>query len=319
MSLNVLPGVIKEDRPLTNLPGMGMNSLKLLRQLMIFWHAVENPLFVRETNHAPVWYRVYKRLAQATGVSLVVGGLVCYLSIVLVFLLNNILILFIPVLMFWMVLTSLTLAPIVVGERERQTWETLRTTPLDTETILIGKAGGALWWQRDVLRAMIALLLVFAAGIGLLSLILVPTSEQYAHFSDLLLCGSALVIPMIVAAAFVADRAQQFALMVAGVLATSASAHSNRVALASAIVVSFLLWLVDIGVAGLLLAVQPGRTSLTVETNWTVLATLGPVADYLVEQLPLERMALYVAATLLIREAMVRLLWGWTIRRAQGD
>jgi hypothetical protein len=316
MSLDALPRVIKESRPLTNLPGMGMSSLKLLRQLMIFWHAVENPLFMRETNHPPVWYRVYKRLARATGVSLVIGGLVCYLSMVVVFLLNNVLILIIPVLMFWMVLTSLTLAPVVVGEREQQTWETLRTTPLDTESIVIGKAGGALWWQRDLLRAMIALLLLFAVGIALVSLILVPMSDQTAHYSDLLLCGSALVIPVILATVFVADRAQQFALTVAGVLATSASARSNRVALASAVVVSFLLWLVDIGVAGVLLAIQPGRTSLTVETNWTVLATLGPVAEYLAE-LPLERVALYVSATLLVREVMVRVLWSWTIRCAQ--
>jgi hypothetical protein len=293
-----------------------MNSLKLLRQLMIFWHAIENPLFVRETNHPPVWYRVYKRLAQATGLSLMLGGLICYVSIVLVFLLNNILILVIPVLMFWMVLTSLTLAPIVVAEREHQTWETLRTTPLDTESILIGKAGGALWWQRDVLRAMIALLMVFAVGIALVGLILVPTSDQTSHYSDLLLCGLALVIPVIVAVVFVADRAQQFALTITGVLATSASARSNRVALASAVVVSFLLWLVDIGVAGVLLAIQPGRTSLTVETNWAVLATLGPVAEYLAE-LPLERVALYVTATLLVREAVIRLLWSWTLRRAQ--
>jgi hypothetical protein len=293
-----------------------MSSLKLLRQLMIFWHAVENPLFMRETNHPPVWYRVYKRLARATGVSLVIGGLVCYLSMVVVFLLNNVLILIIPVLMFWMVLTSLTLAPVVVGEREQQTWETLRTTPLDTESIVIGKAGGALWWQRDLLRAMIALLLLFAVGIALVSLILVPMSDQTAHYSDLLLCGSALVIPVILATVFVADRAQQFALTVAGVLATSASARSNRVALASAVVVSFLLPPPPIGVAGVLLAIQPGRTSLTVETNWTVLATLGPVAEYLAE-LPLERVALYVSATLLVREVMVRVLWSWTIRCAQ--
>jgi hypothetical protein len=293
-----------------------MSSLKLLRQLTIFWQAVENPLFVRETSHPPVWYRVYQRLARATGVSLVLSGLLCYLSIVLIFLLNNVLILIIPVLMFWMVLTSLTLAPVVVGERERQTWETLRTTPLDTESILIGKAGGALWWQRDVLRAMITLLLIFAVGIAVLSLILVPTLDRNTHYSDVLLCGSALVLPVIGAAVFVADRAQQFALMVAGVLATSASAHSNRAALGSAVVVSFLLWLVDIGVAGVLLAVQPGRTSLTVETNWTLLATLGPVAEYLYK-LPLDRIALYVSLTLLVREAMVRLLWSWTIRRAQ--
>ncbi len=318
MSLDALPSVIKENRPLTSLPGIGMNSLKLLRQLMIFWHAIENPLFVRETNHPPVWYRVYMRLARATGISLVVGGLVCYVSIVLVFLLNNILILVVPVLLFWMVLTSLTLAPIVVGERERRTWETLRTTPLDIESILIGKAGGALWWQRDVLRAMIALLLVFAVGIGLVSLILVPTSDESANLSDTVLCGSALVIPVIIALAFIADRAQQFALTIAGVMATSASARSGRIALASAVVVSFLLWLVDIGVAGVLLALQPGRTSLTVETNWMVLATLGPVAEYLAE-LPLGRMAVYVAATLLVREVMVHLLWSWTIRQAKEE
>ena len=114
------------------------------------------------------------------------------------------------------------------------------------------------------------------------------------------------------------EVAQQFALTVTGVLATSASARSGRTALASAVVVSLLLWLVDIGAAGVLLALQPERTSLTVETHWVVLAALGPVAEYLSE-LTLGRMALYMTGTLLVRELMVRLLWSWTIRRAQEE
>jgi hypothetical protein len=295
-----------------------MNSLELLRQLTVFWNAIENPLFVRETNHPPVWYRVYTRLARATGLSLVLGGLMCYLSIVLVFLLNNVLILVIPMLMFWMVLTSLTLAPVVVGERERHTWETLRTTPLNIESILLGKAGGALWWQRDVLRFMIGLLLLFAVGLGLVSLILVPTLGDPEGVSSTLLCGSALVIPFFISLAFVADRAQQFALTVTGVLAISASVRSRRNALAEAVVVSLLLWLVDIGVAGVLLAIQPNRATLTAETNWTVLATLGPVAEYLSE-LPLGKVALYVAGTLVVREILVHILWRWTVYNAQEE
>jgi hypothetical protein len=295
-----------------------MNSFKLLRHLIIFWNAIENPLFMRETNHPPVWHRLYTQMARASGVSLVLGGLLCYVSIVLVFLMNNILILVVPVLMFWMVLTSLTLAPLIVGERERQTWETLRTTPLDVETILIGKAGGALWWQRDMLRAMIGLLMLFAAGIGLVSLILVPTSDETADLSSTVLCGAALVIPLLISLAFVVDRVQHFALTVVSVLAASATARSGRVALSGAVVVSLLLWLVDIGIAGLLLAMQPYRATLTVETNWMVLATLGPVAGYLTE-LPLDKLALYVGGTLIGREIVVRLIWRWTLRRAQEE
>jgi hypothetical protein len=295
-----------------------MNSFKLLRHLVIFWNAIENPLFIRETNHPPVWYRLYVRMARTSGLSLVLGGLLCYVSIVLVFLMNNILILVVPVLMFWMVLTSLTLAPVVVGERERRTWETLRTTPLDVETILVGKAGGALWWQRDMLRVMIGLLLLFAAGVGLVSLILVPTSDETAGLSSTLLCGAALVIPLIISLAFIADRVQQFALTVVSVLAASASARDGRMALSGAVVVSLLLWLVDIGIAGLLLAIQPDRATLAAETNWMVLATLGPVAGYLAE-LPLGKLALYVGGTLIAREIMVRLIWRRTIRRAQAE
>ncbi len=318
MSLDTLSGVFRTNRPLAGLPGMSMNSLKLLRNLIVFWRAIENPLFVRETNHPPLWFGFYARLSRATGLGLVLGGMLCYLATILVLFLNNFLILVVPMLMFWMVLTSVTLAPLIVGERERQTWDTLRITPMDIESILLGKAGGALWWQRDALRVMIGLLLLFAVGIGLVSLILVPTSNGATDQPSWVLCGAALLVPVIISVLFIIDRAQQFALTVITVLGTSATARSGRVAVSAAIVVSLILWLVDIGIAGTMLALQPGRTSLTVETDWVVLAALGPVAGYLAD-LSLTRMLVYIGITLVVREMVVQLMWRWTIYRAQGE
>jgi hypothetical protein len=318
MSLDTISGVLRSYRPPIVFPSLAMMSWELLRNLIVFWRAIDNPLFVRETNHPPMWFPYYARLSRATGLALMLGGMLCYLGTILVLFLNNLLILVIPVLMFWTVLTSITLAPVVVGERERGTWDTLRTTPLDIETILLGKAGGALWWQRDMLRAMIGLLVLFAVGVGLLSLILVPTSDDTAHLPEMLLCGAAILMPALIALVFIFDRAQHFVLTAICVLGISASARSGRVALASAVVVSLLLWLVDVGIAGLLLAVQPGRATLTAETDWLVLAGLGPVVGYL-SALPLGKMAVYVAGTLIVRELLVRAAWAWARHLAQGE
>jgi hypothetical protein len=319
MSLNSVPRVIiKTNLPPIALPSLGMTSWKLLHHLIVFWSHIENPLFLREINRPPVWFGLYERLARARGVALALGGMLCYTATVLVFFVNNLLILLLPILFFWTALTGLTLAPMIVTERERHTWDTLRTTPLDLETIVLGKTSGALWWQRDALRVMIGLLVLFALGIGLVSLILVPTSEEAETLPGSLMCGAALVIPVLIAGAFIADRAQHFALTVVSVLAISASARAGRVAFPLAVVVALLWWLLDIGIAGTLLAVQPERVTLTAETDWWILSALGPVAGYLSE-LTLDRMALYVGGTLAVREILVHLIWRWTIRLAARD
>jgi hypothetical protein len=75
------------------------------------------------------------------------------------------------------------------------------------------------------------------------------------------------------------------------------------------------LWIVDVGIAGVLLAFQPGKGSLAIDTNWLALATLGPIVGYLSE-LTLFRVALYAGGTLLVREIVMRAIWEWTVRRA---
>lgn len=278
---------------------------------------MENPVFLRETQRPPIWHMFYARLSQAAGLALMLGGLGCYLITLLVFFLENLLILLVPMLAFWLILTGLTLAPLVVSERERYTWQTLRTTPMDITTILLGKVGGALWWERDMIRIMAGVLLLFAAGIGLVSLVLVPTNETgELAVPNSLICIFAMILPALMALVFIVDRAQHFALVAVSMLAASASTRSTRAALAGTITTAFILWVGDVGVAGLVLALQPGRTTVTVDTDWLALTTLGPVAGYMSE-LPLGPMFLYVGVTLVVRELLFRGLWQLTIWRAE--
>jgi len=290
-----------------------MSSWKLLRHLIVFWSAVDNPVFMRETRRLPVWHDVYTRISRATGLALMLGGLGCYLSTLLVFYLNNLLILLVPFLLFWTLMLGLTLAPAVVEEREQRTWDTLRTTPLTIETILLGKMGGALWWLRDVIRAVSGLLILVAAGIGLVSLVLAPANTR----NDLpqFLCAAAIVLPLASASLFVIDRAQQFVLTVMAALAAGTTARSVRLALASASAAAFGVWLADVGVAVVLISVQPQRIATTSLSELVGLLTLGPMAGYLT-RLPLGTTALYVALTLISREVAIRILWRWTVRAA---
>lgn len=290
-----------------------MSSWKLLRHLIAFWSAVDNPIFMRETRRLPVWHDIYTRISRATGLALMLGGLGCYLSTLLVFYLNNLLILLVPFLLFWTLMLGLTLAPTVVEEREQRTWDTLRTTPLTIETILLGKMGGALWWLRDVIRVVSGLLILVAAGIGLVSLVLAP-----ANTSDSLpqvLCAAAIVLPLLSSALFVIDRAQQFVLTVVAALAAGTTARSVRIALASSSAAAFGVWLADVGIAVVLISFQPQRIATTSLSELVGLLTLGPMAGYLT-RLPLHTTALYVALTLISREIAIRLLWRWTIRAA---
>jgi ABC-type Na+ efflux pump permease subunit len=290
-----------------------MSSWRLLQHLIVFWNAVDNPIFMRETRRLPVWHDVYTRISRATGLALMLGGLGCYLSTLLVFYLNNLLILLVPFLFFWTLLLGLTLAPTVVEEREQRTWETLRTTPLTIETILLGKMGGALWWLRDVIRAVSGLLLLVAAGIGLVSLVLAPANSTASlpH----VLCAAAVALPLISAAAFVIDRAQQFVLTVVAALAAGTSARSVRIALAASSTAALGVWLADVGVAVLLISFQPQQIATTSLSELVGLLTLGPMAGYLT-RLSIGTTVLYVTLTLVAREVAIRLLWHWTIRAA---
>ena len=290
-----------------------MSSWQLLRRLIGFWQAIDNPVFLRETARPPVWHGIAAWMERSTGITLALGGLACYLSTLLIFYLNSLLVILTGLLLIWTLLISLTLAPSVVQERQHQTWDTLRTVPLSLETILLGKAGGALWWLRNPIRIMSGILLVVAIGIGMVSLVVIPndTPVRPDESRPPLLCALALLAPLTSAALFVFDRAQQFVLTVLAALAVSVSSSNVRSALSGAIVAALITWLVDVGVASVLLALQPNAPVPPL----LMLATFGPVVGYMAE-LPLTTMLGFVGVTLLTREIAVRGLWYWTVRTA---
>jgi len=296
-----------------------MSSWKLLNSLIVFWNAVENPVFLRTTRYPPVWYDVYARLVNASGFMLVAGGLSCYLITLAAFYLNSLLVLLIPLMLLWTLLIGVTVAPVVVGERERRTWETLLTTPLSIESILLGRASGALWWLRDVIRIMMGLLVLSAVAIGLVGLILTPAgsgADPHALPSSVL-CAATLIVPLAAAALFVIDRAQYFVLTVVAALAASTTTTTNRAALSAASTAAFATWLVDAGIAAMALVLLPGNAITRTSGDTLALATLGPFVGFMAE-LSLGKLALFAAMTLLIREILVRILWRWTLHRARA-
>lgn len=295
-----------------------MSSWQLLRAVLGFWHASQNPVFWRTIQCPPVWYRAYQRLKETTGLLLALGGTGCYCLTLTVFLFNNLLILIAPLLLIWTLLVGVTLGPVIVLERTQGTWTLLRLTPLDIHTLLLGKASGALWWLRDVVRVMIGLLWLVALGVGLVSLILTPTAnEVIGDFDAVWLCMSAFAVPAMCITIYVLDRAQQFALMVTAALSVSASARTVRMGLTGASAGTLGVWMLEVSIAAGLVALHPAHVSIG-GGDWLALAILGPVVGYMA-LLPLAQATLLIVGTLLAREAVIRVLWRWMVRQATEE
>lgn len=290
-----------------------MNSLQFLQRVIVFWDAAENPIFLRMTSHPPVWRGMAAWAARSTGLILLLGGMGCYVGTALAFYASSVLVLLIPLLAWWALLLGLTLGPVIVQEREAFTWEILLTTPLDLERILVGKAGGALWWLRDVIRVITGIVLLFALGIGLVSLVLVPFSFEGSDFPGQVLCAFSVLLPLIGALAFIADRAQHFVLMALAALAAGALAPTLRAALVAGTVAALGAWLADValGVVAITLFGAGGVDAV-------LLATLGPAAAYLIEFAP-GPLVVAILATLLLREIAVRALWRIVLRTARAS
>lgn len=289
-----------------------MSSWRLLQRVLVFWDAAENPIFIRTTAYPPVWKGLAAWAARSTGLIVMLGGLGCYLSTLLVFYVNNPLILLIPLLALWTLLLGLTLGPIVVQERQALTWEILLATPLDMETILLGKAGGALWWLRDLIRVIAGVVMLFALGIGLLSLVLAPLLFEDSNVSGQILCALSVLMPLISALLFIADRAQHFVLMTVAALLASTVTSTVRAALKGGIVAGLCAWMFDVGLGIGAIVLLRGAGHF----NLLALATLGPTATFLME-FALGPLVAAVAAALLVREIAVRLLWQITLRTAR--
>ncbi len=293
-----------------------MSSWTLVRYLIGQIDA-DNPLFRRETQHPPIWHGVFSRLVQATGVLLVVSGLGCYAAFMMIYALQSLLGLVVPVILLWALIVGITLGPIIVGERQCGTWDTLRTTPLPLTRVILGKAGGALWWMHEFTRLIMGLTVLFAFGVGLLALVIVANARLVPITSGWMLCGLVMGMPVFAALVFLFDRAQLFALMATGALTVSAASRSQREALTGSSAAVITIWLTDAAVAALLIALSPGVPAPGVPGDLALLLTLGPLAGYLSALSP-GRVCLLLGATLVVRELLMRGLWRVMLRAAQN-
>ncbi|MBN1679368.1 MAG: hypothetical protein JW966_03700 [Anaerolineae bacterium] len=298
-----------------------MTSWTLIRCLTGFWTEMDNPIFWREILHPPMWQQAADRLARATGLLLACGGMTCYLLMKLVLFVGSPLILLMPVIVLWTLLLSLTIGPTVARERQEYSWELLIATPQPLGEILIGKTAGALWRLRHVMRVMsVLLLLLMVVIVGPASLALVVIFDvSGTHVPVCVMCAATIMLPLSMAAAFIADRVQHFVLTVVAALAVSSSASSVRSALVGASVAAFTIWLIDVVVVVMVLALVGPNQSLAAPGHALLAyATLGPTVAYLVV-LPLDQMALLIIATLTAREIVVTGLWRWTVRAAHAE
>lgn len=293
-----------------------MSSWQIFRRLTDYWGAIENPVFAREIQRVPLWQRYVSRAAQSSGLTVTLGGLLCYLSVLIAYYAQTILVLFVPLALGWTLLISLTLAPIVVREREENTWHTLRTTPLEIDAIVLGKAAGALWWLRYLLRGVMGLTVLGAIGVGVGSLIFVSfESAPLSRLPALMVCGLTLALPLTSSALFLIDRGQQMVLAALTALVVSARSRTVRLAAPMAVITALAATLLDAGL-GLLVLTQLGQLTAPLHETGLLLILFGPTVMYLAE-LPLWMALLAALSTMLLREALVWIGWRWLLSAAR--
>lgn len=294
-----------------------MNSWRLVRNLTDSWAGRENPVFLRQAQRRPAWAAITGRLVQWPGLALVIGGVGCYLVTLMALTLPNPLWLVLPLLIAWLLLIALSVGPALVEEREMHTWEVLRATPLSLEAVILGKTGGALSWLHPSLRVMVGALVFVAAMLAVVGVVSLsaPYTDLEKDTPLLVVCGMTMLVPLLMTLAFVADRVQQFALLLAAAMAASAATRSRRMSISAAVVFMLVMWGLDAGIATLMIALRAGRTITEMGSFGVTMATLGPSAGYLA-RMPLESAAPVILATLAVREAVVWAVWRWTVRAA---
>lgn len=231
---------------------------------------------------------------------------------------GNALFLFVPPLAVFTLTLALSVGPVVVEERTKSSWELLLTIPYDMQSILLGKVSGALWHTRHLTYAMGILLMCISAGVGSISLILIPlgmTTPSSGRF-ELLLCGALFVLPVLGSLLFIVDRMQQYALMAVAALASSTRLSSIRAALSAATAAVLLIWAFEVVMTETILVLDQGGNWQPNATSIVLAATLGPVVSYSAE-MSLAHAALYAVSTLLLREVLIHGLWWWALHSAR--
>lgn len=312
-----------------------MSSWLLLRSFFTWDRtpATQSPIFRRESGHPPLWQQHRSVFSRVPFALFIIVFIVLIIATQLIDIplaarcINAGLmvlgppVLLLPSLVLWAIPLGMVLAPIIVRERQSGTWEILRTTPYSTEELLLNKAGGALWRLRGLLGSLGSLqaqvLVAILLGLGVIEFFNAMSNlpeDQFGVVNRSVLCMGGLALLLMAAGVFLLDRLQQLILMIVTALVASASARSSRMALTRAITMAFLAWLADAGAAVTVLIVQPGQVQ-EIGYSLAAIVMMGPLAGYAIE-LPLLRLALLAAATLMIREIAVHCMWRLAVRGA---
>ncbi|MCC7446805.1 MAG: hypothetical protein IT324_05275 [Anaerolineae bacterium] len=205
----------------------------------------------------------------------------------------------------WTVPVTVLAGQGVSRERTAQTWDLLLTLPPPTETVLMAKAAARIQpvWQLVVSLAFILSLIgVFVVG----PLIIVRT---LAAGESLLWGGLSMVVGMVVV---VAEREQEIALAAVIGLAVAFVSDSERLALLGGLFGGVLIRLAQLLIAVLL-------TLLIVSRLPEGFAPLGMIAGTAVVLIAAPGLVgiIGLIAVLGVREALIRILFSWLIRRAR--
>jgi len=294
-----------------------VSSWHLLRTLL--FTPAHHTVYQREKNYPPLWNHVPDLMRNILSVPLIIFPILyvaaflyapgTYMSACVCL---PLLFLLLPSLFPWSVPLSIALAPTIAREREQGTWETLRISPIRTETLVLEKAAGALWRIRYMLRRLAIILIFTAVGLGVLSALTIY--RQFPILNPAAVFMLSIISGMII---FLIDRAQQFALMIAAALAGSSLSTSVRSAISSALLAALGMWLLDVCSATLILTFL-GKAPIypALSARYLMLFTFGSAGAYLLDLHPLWA-GLLISLTFLVRELLLRVLWYLTLRAAE--
>ena len=226
-------------------------------RVFLGWGASDNAIFMRDASRNPIWRGAVQRAARFRLVWLLLAlvlGIAGYLLVgtLLIFLV-------LPLVIFTLAL-ALSLGPIIAEERSRLSWEPLLTVPYDMQAILLGKASGALWHIRLLTYAIGILLMCISAGVGTVGLTLIPDElTQASGWQGIGLYGVLLLATIMSSMQFIWDRMQHYALLAVAALASGTAATSIRSALSTATSAVVLIWMVEIAVTQIFLALERGN------------------------------------------------------------
>ncbi len=277
------------------------------------WGASENAIFIRDAGHIPIWQDVIRQITRFRVIWLLIGLSFFIIGILYA---HSVLFFFLLPLMIAALALALTLGPVIVDERTKSNWDFLLTVPYDMKAILLGKASGALWHIRYLIYAMGVLLMCISAGVGTVSMALIPDDfTQTNHWYEPALCGVLLIMPVLGSLLFIVDRMQYYALLAVAALTSGTAAKSLRAALLTASGAVLLIWVVEVVATQVFLTLEQGGAW---EPNYASIlsaATLGPMVGY-ISKMQLSHAVLCIAGTLLLREVLIGTLWRWTLHSA---